>query len=263
MIRRAGAAAALGALLLGGAGLAACGNSADHAVTTLSITRDPRCQTGAPTVTVDGYGSVNGTPNQAIISLGVQTQARTAAAAMRANAIKANALVKALEADGVTPPDLQTSGLSVQPNYNNAGDVILDYQVNNSLTVTVDNLTQAGPIIDDAGRIAGNAVLVNSITFAVQNETALLGQARAAAVEQAVGQARVMATAAGMALGPLCSLVDNTSESVPPPVFSQTEAAPAAAKTPIEAGSEQVTADITAVYQLDAGVAPAGGRTGA
>jgi uncharacterized protein YggE len=232
-------------------------------VTTASIKQDPKCQTGLPTVTVQGNGSVEGTPNQAIISLGVQIQSTTAAVAMNANATKSSALVKVMETEGVPAADLQTSGLSVQPNYNNAGTVITSYQVTNSVTVTLNNLSLSGTIIDDAARVAGNAVRVNGITFAVQNETALLGRARAAAVEQAVGQARVMATAAGTTLGPLCSLQDNSSLPGPQPVFNQYAAASAhaAAETPIEAGSEQVTANVTVVYQLNASTAAATSAT--
>jgi hypothetical protein len=264
MTSKSGAAAVLGALILGGAALAACGSSPSHAQTTAAIKADPKCPSGSTTVTVQGYGRVNGVPNQAIISLGIQTQAATAAAAMNSNATKANALVKTLEADGVPAVDLQTSGLQVQPNYNNAGTVITSYGVTNSLTVTVDNMAQAGPVIDDAARVAGNAVRVDGITFAVQNETSLMGQARAAAVQQAVGQARIMATAATMTLGPLCSLVDNSSQSTPPPVYPQDfAAARAATSTPIEAGTEQVTANVTAVFELDAGPSGSASTAGA
>ena len=112
--------------------------------------------------------------------------------------------------------DLQTSGLTVQPVYTGPKQLITSYQVMNNVTVTLYDLAEAGKIIDDAASAAGNAIVVNSIAFSVKDDTALLGQARAAAVRQAMGQAQVMAAAAGMSLGHLCSLVDNSSE--PPPV---------------------------------------------
>lgn len=260
------AAGAVGALLVGGAVLGACGNAPGRPLTTLSVKADPKCQSGMPTVTVQGFGSAQGAPDQAIISLGVQTQAKTAAAAMQSNSTKANAVVKLLEADGVAKADLQTSGLSVQPNYNNNGTVILNYQVTNNVTVTVNDVSQSGAIIDDVAQVAGNAVRVDGISFAVRNQTNLMGQARTAAVEQASGQARLMATAAGMALGPLCSLQDNSSPVQPQPVYAGDTWASAAksAATPIEAGSQQVTANVTAVYQLDTTAsATEGTQTGA
>jgi uncharacterized protein YggE len=260
MTTRTGAVAALGALLLGGAALAACGGPSDRAVTTVSVKQATKCQSGTPTVTVQGNASAEGAPDQATIALGVQTQAATAAAAMNANAAKANALVARIEADGVAKADLQTSGLSVQPNYNANGTVITSYQVTNSLTVTLNNLSIVGTVIDDAGKAAGNAVRVDSIAFAVQNETALLGKARAAAVEQAAGQAAILASSAGMVLGPLCSLTDNSSPPGPSPVYSGSEPESAAASTPIEAGTFQVTANVTVVYQLGAGTLPVAAR---
>ncbi|HTW10942.1 MAG TPA: SIMPL domain-containing protein [Acidimicrobiales bacterium] len=262
MITRTGTIGLLGVLALGGAALGACGSGPSHQVTTGSIKADPKCTSGMPTVSVEGYGTVNGVPNQAVLSLGIQTQDASAVAAMRSNAVKASAVVKMLEAAGVPATDLQTSGLQVQPNYNNSGTVITSYGVSNTITVTINDLSLSGTLIDDAARIAGNAVRVNDISFDVQNETGLLGRARAQAVSQAVGQARIMATAAGMTLGPLCSLQDNTSETTPPPMNDFAAGEPAAAvKTPIEAGTEQVTANVTAVY----GLVPAGtsGSTGA
>jgi uncharacterized protein len=237
------------ALAVGGAGLAACGGAPRASA---SAGADPRCPSGAATVTVQGDGSAEGPPDQAVISLAVQTQAPSAAAAMASNATKATALVAALVADGIAKAQIQTSGLSVQPNYNSNGTVITSYQVTNSVTVTVNDVARSGTVIDDAASVAGNAVRVNGISFDVQNETPLVSQARAAAVEQASGQARVLATAAGMSLGTLCSLQDNTSLSVPPPIYGPVSA-PAMAKaasTPIEAGSEQVTANVTVVYEL-------------
>ncbi len=151
-------------------------------------------------------------PNELTISLGVQTQASTAAVALSTNSTKANALIAKLEADGVTEQDLQTSGLTVQPVYTGPKQLITSYQVMNTVTVTLYDLAEAGKIIDDAASAAGNAIVVNDIAFSVKDDTALLGQARAAAVRQAMGQAQLMASAAGMSLGHLCSLVDNSSE---------------------------------------------------
>jgi uncharacterized protein YggE len=208
------------------------------------------CPTNASTVTVQGYGSAEGQPNELTISLGVQTQASTAAGALSTNSAKANALIAKLEADGVAEEDLQTSGLTVQPVYTGPKQVITSYQVMNNVTVTLYDLAEAGKIIDDAASAAGNAIVVNSIAFSVKDDTALLGQARAAAVRQAKGQAQVMAAAAGMSLGHLCSLVDNSS--APPPI-SFASGAPGKAtapSTPVQPGEEQVTANVTAVYEL-------------
>jgi uncharacterized protein len=252
-------ATVLGSLLLAGTGLAVCGSSivgpaVDASATTTSVapaSAPTTCLAIGSTVTVQGYGTAEGQPNVLTISLGVQTQDSTAQAALTANSTRANALISKLEADGLPVQDLQTSGLSVQPVYTGPKQLVTGYQVMNTVTVTLYDLAEAGKIIDDAARAAGNSIVVNDITFALQDDSALLGQARAAAVRQALGQAKLMAAAAGMSLGHLCSLVDNTS----PPQTDQVGASvpkATAPSTPVEAGVEQVTANVTAVYQLDA-----------
>jgi uncharacterized protein YggE len=190
-------------------------------------------------------------PNELTISLGVQTESTKATLALSNNSTKANAVIATLMNDGVAQKDIQTSNLSIQPVYSGPKQVLTGYQVSDTLTVTVTNLSIAGTIVDDAAQAAGNAIVVNGISFTVQNDGAVLAEARAAAVRQAASQAAAMASAAGLVLGPLCSLVDNTSVPQPNSMGSpEPEAARAA--TPVEAGEEQVSADVTAIYELDA-----------
>ncbi len=256
-------AAVLGSLLLAGTGLAlgaaVVGPAADASAAPASPSLAAAalvCPTNASTVTVQGYGSAEGKPNELTISLGVQTQASTAAVALSTNSTKANALISKLKADGVTDQDLQTAGLTVQPVYTGPKQLITSYQVMNTVTVTLYDLAEAGKIIDDAASAAGNAIVVNDIAFSVKDDTALLGQARAAAVRQAAGQAQLMASAAGLVLGHLCSLVDNSSAPPPPVTFAAGVPGKATApSTPVQPGEEQVTANVTAVYELLAGPA--------
>lgn len=208
------------------------------------------CPSGVATVTVAGQSTVSGTPDEVSLDLSVQTESRSAATAMSQNATISSALVRKLKSDGIPASQLQTSQYSVQPVYNNSGSVITGYQVVNSVTVTLYDVTKTGHIIDDAGRVAGNAIQVGGINFSLRSETKLLGEARADAVRQAAQQAALMAAAAGSKLGPVCSLTDNSSENVVTNTPVPYGAASKAAATPVEAGTLQVTANVTAVYQL-------------
>jgi uncharacterized protein YggE len=251
MVLKTAAGAMAAAMLLGGAGLAAHGSSTVHLAAAISKPQDPKCATGVTSVTVDGYATAQVAPNEITISLGIQTQATKATVALTDNSTKANALVAKLISDGVAQDDIQTSNLSIQPVYSGPKQVLTGYQVNDTLTVTLLDLSTAGGIIDDAAQIAGNSVVLNSISFSVQNDGTVLAEARAAAVRQAHAQAQAMASAAGMALGTLCSLVDNTTPPQPNSVGAAEPLAAKAASTPVEAGMESVSADVTAVYELD------------
>jgi uncharacterized protein YggE len=210
------------------------------------------CAPGQPTVTVDGYGSAEGPPDEMTLSLGAHSDALTAQAAISANAAKAQALVAVLAAAGVPKSEVQTSNLSVQPNYNEQGQ-ITGYGVDDDLTVTLRGaaqLAEAGQVIDDAGRAAGDALRIDGITFSLSNNSSLMAVARAEAVSQARAQAGAMASAAGESLGAVCSLHDESQQSTPPPWQALGAAVPAATRTPVEPGSLQVTAQVSAVFAL-------------
>lgn len=259
--QRATALALAGALA--GAGLALWASqpparaSASPATTSTSTSNSTSttaaCRTGQPTVTVDGYGTAKASPNEMTVLLGVHTLAPTAVAAMASNAAKAQALIGVLVTAAVPKAQIQTSNLSVNANYNQKGQ-ITGYQVDNDLTVTLlgpAELGKAGQVIDAAGRAAGNAVRVDGISFSLSNNSALMAQARQEAVRQARTQATAMASAANETLGPLCSLQDQSQPSTPPPQnFVVPAAGVPAPSTPLEPGSEQVSAQVEAVFAL-------------
>lgn len=211
-----------------------------------------RCTSGVPTVTVQGTGTVEGAPDELTIDLGVQTQSVSAAAALSANNTKARALIAELVAHGVAKAQIQTSDLSISTNTDNNGR-ITGYVVENDVTATVYDLSSAGTIVDAAARVAGNAIRVNDLQFGFRHPSVLLGQAHAAAVRQAAGEAAQMAAAAGAALGPLCSIQDQGGDQVLQPMVGFAAAAKASA--PVQAGTQQVTATVSVAYQLASGPA--------
>lgn len=203
-------------------------------------------------VRVQGIGLVTQVPDQVTISLGVETKAATAAAALRDNNAKSNELIKVLKARGVADKDLQTSQLSIYPQFDNRGVRITSYQVNNSVTATLKDLANAGALVDAAAAVAGDAIRVNSLSFSIADTSAVLAKARLAAVKDARAQAEQYAAAAGVKLGALRTITGG-SASVPPPVFAEAKTAAAsvdAAPAPILPGNQEVTANVELVFDL-------------
>jgi hypothetical protein len=121
----------------------------------------------------------------------------------------------------------------------------------NTLTAKLRNFSTAGSVIDAVTAAAGNAARIDSLTFSIEDPRKVEDTARTDAVNQAVSHARSMAQAAGERLGPVCSLSDETS----PTYFSagplrQSASADVASPVPLQAGSQQVSAQITLVYAL-------------
>jgi hypothetical protein len=174
------------------------------------------------------------------------------------NNITSAAVIPAFRAGGVTSPNIQTTGLSVQPNYTFVNDTntLVGYAVDDTVTATITNFSSAGSTLDAVSTAAGNAGQINSLNFSIKDPRALQDRARTDAVHQAVSHAQAMAASAGEHLGPVCSLTDSTSVPVEPiPLGVAGASRGQASAVPVQAGSQQINAQVTLVYALEAGSA--------
>ena len=204
---------------------------------------------GVGTLTVTGVATVNAAPDQAILSLGVTTTGPTAAAAMAANNESASAVMARLIAAKVADRDMQTTGLSLNPNWvmNAAGSAqeIQGYVANAVLTVRIAVLDTAGSVLDAA--IADGANTLNGLTFGLSDPRPVEDDARKAAVADALARAKVLAAAAGATLGPILSITEGMGGQQPMPMLYK---AAADSTVPLAAGEVGVTAEVTIVWQL-------------
>lgn len=202
----------------------------------------------APTVTTRATGTVTGTPDLLTVALGVQTRSGSASDALTANSTAATALIAVLRERGVAEADLRTSGLSVGPTYGDTGR-ITGYEVTNEVTATLRDLAAAGELIDAAGAAAGDAVRVQRLEFSVDDDSAARATARADAVRRAQAQARQLAEAAGVSLGPILSIVEVPAD--PPPVTPYAfDVAAQSAATPVLPGTQEVGVTVEVVHSL-------------
>ncbi len=214
----------------------------------------PACGGSSPRLTVTGTGQATATPDLLTLVVEVDVTDPTAALAMAGDGSRTSAAVSALKRGGVAAKDIQTTGLSLQPQYSYPHGVptLTGYQVTNTITARVHDLSSAGVVIDDVTSAAGNAIRIDSLAFSVVNTRSIEDQARADAVTKAVSHARAMAVAAGERLGPVCSLSDQTQTS--PPIHENALAFGAAAAVrspvPLQAGTERQSATVTLVYSL-------------
>jgi uncharacterized protein len=210
-----------------------------------------RAAAAAPgTITVTGHGTVTGTPDELSLSLSASTQAASVSAALDQANHAMTAVRDALTAGHVAAADMQTSGLSVQPQYNQQ-NTITGYTVSESLTVRLRNLATAGQVISDAVEAGGNAVRVDSLSLDLADQAGrLMARARAEAITDARNQAGQYAKAAGMRLGRVLSINAAGTSAVPrPPIPGALFAAPIS-QVPISPGTQQITTSVVVVYQM-------------
>ncbi len=204
-------------------------------------------------ITVSGEGEATAVPDRAMLSAGVVTQEATAAAALAANTRAMNAVFATLKKLGIAEKSIQTSNFSVSPQYTpyqqNATEPprIVGYQVSNTVTVKVDDLKNLGTALD--ALVSSGANQVNSVDFSIGDTKALLADARAAAIKDAMDRAQIYAKSAGVALGRVMSINEGGSEA-PRPMYRGVALAMEAAPVPVSAGEQTITADVTMTLEI-------------
>lgn len=200
-------------------------------------------------ITVTGEASIAATPDMATVSLGVTTEGKTAAEAMAANSAALTAVIDRLKSAGIAEHDLQTSNLSINPNwtgYDSGAPTISSYVAMNMLNVRVRALDGLGAVLDAS--IADGANTLNGITFELSAPRPVQDEARKAAVADAAARAELYAAAAGVKLGKIVSVSEQANFNGPMPVF-QAEAK-AAAPVPVATGQIALQAQVTVTYEI-------------
>jgi uncharacterized protein YggE len=214
------------------------------------------CGPTVPKLTVQGTGQATATPDLLTLVVQVDASGASATTALAADNTKASAAVTALKFGGVAAKDIQTSGLSLQPQYAYPKGVptVTGYQVTNTITATLRQISKSGAILDGVVGVAGNAVQIESVSFSLSNPGNIEDLARSRAAAQAVMHAKALARAAGRSLGTVCSLTDQSQLFSPlanAGLTYQSAVASPAVNVPIESGSETQSAQVSLVYALE------------
>lgn len=207
----------------------------------------------ATTLSLSADGQAKVVPDEATITLGVQTTAPAAADAMRQNAVLMTQVTDALRRAGVADKDIQTSSLNLEAQYvyaQNVAPKLTGYQATNNVTVTVEDLTRLGPAIDAV--TAAGANQVSGVSFGLKDATAAEDQARLAAVKALRAKAELYANATGYRVARLVNLSEGAASQSSPvrPMMARMTVGAAAAPTPISSGKLTVSIDVNAVYEL-------------
>jgi len=188
------------------------------------------------TVTTNGHGVVTVVPDQATIDAGVRTTGATAAAALAANGDAMTRVIAALKRAGATK--VQTQEVSLYPQTGPRGKVT-GFVAQNTVTAT-SPLAQAGRLIDAA--VGAGANTIDGPTLGVSIQNRLYRQA----LRNAVADARAKALALAGSVGRVLTIAEQSQQQ--PVTFGAAAKAPSA--TPVEAGTQQVTADVQVTFAL-------------
>ena len=202
------------------------------------------------TLNVTGSGKVFIAPDIAYISIGVHTEGESASDAVTKNSEQAQKITGAIKGMGVDPKDIQTTNFNISPQqkYDDKGQLIgIIYVVDNTVYVTIRDLTKIGGLLDEVTKAGANNVY--GIQFDLADKTSATSEARKIAVESARTQAQELAQAAGVTLGAVQTI--NTYNSYPVSVYEgKGGGAMAASDVPISPGQLSLTIEVNIVYEI-------------
>lgn len=215
-------------------------------------------QTAAPanvrTLSVNGTGKVVLVPDIAYINIGVHTEAADVSSSLSNNNDLATAISNALQAEGVELKDIQTSNFNVYPmqQYDNMGQATgTVYVVDNTVSITVRDLSKLGKLLDVAIRSGANNIY--GITFDIADRESALASARDLAIKDAQSKAQAVAGVAGVQLGEVQAIVATDSSYVQPYSgygMGGGGASGLETSVPVSAGQLIITYDVNLTYAI-------------
>jgi uncharacterized protein len=198
-------------------------------------------------ISVTGEATISVAPDLAQIEAGVTSDAKTAREASEASNTAMGKLLQAMKTAGIDAKDIQTSRLSLQPQYapGRSPAAVTGYRAGNHVTVRLHDVAKVAATIDTL--VSAGATDIGGINFVVSQASKLLDDAREQAVADARRKAEIYARAAGVTLGAPLSI---SEEGAPAPVFRGKMVAAAMAATPVAQGEETLSVTVSVYWAI-------------
>ena len=204
------------------------------------------------TITISASGSVSAVPDEATISSGVTSEAKTARDALTKNTDNMKKVIAELKTQGIEAKDIQTTQFNVEPVhvYPKEGQApsVTGYRVNNMVSIKVRDLDKLGGVLDQL--VSAGANQMHGLSFDVSRAETLKDEARKQAVANALRRAKLLATAAGAEVGDVVQISEETSHPGPRPVMYSKARAAMAEAAPIERGEQELQTRVTVTWKL-------------
>jgi uncharacterized protein len=204
------------------------------------------------TVTLTGTGIVRAVPDLATVTLGVRTEADDAASALSQNSAQMRTLLAAVEAAGIAKADVATAAVTLEPRIVYPEDDkqqprVTGFSARNAVSVRVRDVGKLGALLQGAVGAGGNEL--SSLAYDFADRGPLLDRARAEAVADAKRKAEAIAAAAGIQLSRIVRIEEGGADNGfnPQPRMM---ARAAKADVPVEAGTQEVTAEVTITWDI-------------
>ncbi len=216
------------------------------------------------TISITGEGEVFAVADIATFTYTVSADAASVTEAQNTVTNKMNAILDAVKGLGVEEKDITTSNYSVYPkytykpgvcssNYCPPGNQVPDgFTVSHDVTIKVRKVDDAGKVLAAVGE--KGATNVSGISFTTDDPTALQGEARAKAIEDAKTKAKALADDLDIRLVRIVSYSDN-SGNYPMPMYDKLQLTAGEASVrnvapTLPVGQNKIISNVTVEYEI-------------
>jgi uncharacterized protein YggE len=198
----------------------------------------------APSVVTTGEGVVRRAPDQAFVSVAVETRARTSRDALQQNAQAMTSVQQRIAAAGIATDAVRTTGYSIQPEFDFANNrrTLRGYVARNGIEVRLDGVARVGELLDalvDAG-----ATTVAGVRFELKDRGAAEREALRLAVVDARARAEAIAGGAGRTLDRVLRIIDRPQPRFSAQAMTAMERVGGAVETPVAPGEIEIHAQV-------------------
>jgi uncharacterized protein len=199
-----------------------------------------------PVVVVAGDGVVKAAPDQAWVTLAVESRSKNPKEAQSQNATVMSTVQQKLTAAGLPKDAVRTIAydLQLESDFVNGRQVPRGYVARNSIEVRLDDITRVGEVIDVA--VASGATAVHGVRFDLKQRDTLEREALKRATADARARAEAAAAGAGATIGRVIRIEEPAGRPYPPPqpVMMREFAAADRAPTPVVAGEIEIRVSV-------------------
>lgn len=209
------------------------------------------------TMTFRGEGTVNATPDIAIVSMGLSVEKTTVSSAQQESSKTMNSFIAKIKEIGIESKDIKTQNYSIYPqyDYSSSGKATLrGYQITQNVEVKIRNLDKISSILDLAGEF--NLNQVGNLSFDVDKKDQFKEQAKEEAIKKAKANAESTAKSLGISLGRIVSY-DEYSSSPSVNIYNgyalKNEMAydSVSASANVESGNAEIKMNVGITYEIN------------
>ena len=201
---------------------------------------------------ISATGDVTRVPDLATISAGVVSRAGTATAAIQQTATRMARVREALRRAGIADRDIQTSNISLNPDYVYAEKQpprLSGYSASNQVMVRFRDIASTGKILD--ALVEQGANQISGPNLSIEHPEAALDEARVKAIATARARADLYARSLGLRIVRVVSVSESGGYAPPPPMPPMVMAARAERdQTAIDPGEQKLQVAVSMIFEL-------------